>query len=57
MVKMDGSLNEPTPVTRLADRTDIYRIAASLIRGTGVAQNVDPQDVLNLAEFLAGDDF
>lgn len=57
MAQIDASIDEPTPVQALADRADIYRIAAALLTGTGLMPTAEPGDVLSLAEFLAGGDF
>ncbi|WP_189389320.1 hypothetical protein [Streptomyces sp. SDr-06] len=56
MAKIDASVDEPTAVSRLADRVDVYTIAAALIRAN-VPQGVEPDDILRLTEWLAGDDF
>lgn len=57
MAQVDGSLADPTPVSRLADRADIYRIATALLRGNGLLDSAEPDDVLRLTEWLAGDEF
>lgn len=57
MATIDGSIDDPSPVEALAARADVYQIAAALIRGADLAQKAEPDDVLRLAEFLAGSDY
>jgi hypothetical protein len=52
---IDGSINDPTPTSHAADRVDIWQASLRLLQ----AAHLDPKasDVLDLAHFLAGDDF
>lgn len=57
MAQLDGSLAEPTPTGRVADRAFCYRTAVKLLEGASLVRGAEPDDVLALARFLAGDDF
>jgi hypothetical protein len=57
MARVDGSLDDPTPTSGLAGRADVYRIAAAMIKQVGLVAEATADDVLRLAEFLAGSDF
>jgi hypothetical protein len=57
MVRVDSSINDPTPTGGVADRADIYRMATVLLRQAGLVTEASADDVLRLAEFLAGNDF
>jgi hypothetical protein len=57
MARVDASLNDPTPTSGLAGRADVYRIAAAMIKQVGLVTEATADDVLRLAEFLAGSDF
>jgi len=56
MAALDPSIGEPTPTGAVANRADVWRIAAALLRSAGLPVDTEPCDVLRLAEFLAGDD-
>ncbi|AUG87309.1 hypothetical protein HOS59_gp45 [Streptomyces phage Rowa] len=51
MAKLDPTINDPTPTGVVAERVDVYRIAASELRRAGF-HNADPNEVLDLAKFL-----
>lgn len=55
MVRIDGSLSDPTPTGAVADRADVWRIAVALLRGAGMVAEARPDDVLELSRFLAGE--
>jgi hypothetical protein len=57
MARVDASLDDPTPTSGLAGRADVYRIAAAMIKQVGLVTEATADDVLRLAEFLAGSDF
>jgi hypothetical protein len=57
MARVDASLNDPTPTGGVADRADVYRVATALLRQAGLVGEASADDVLRLAEFLAGNDF
>ncbi|MGX1133219.1 hypothetical protein RKD49_005409 [Streptomyces glaucescens] len=54
MASVDPTLREPTATGAVADRADCYRIALRLVRE--VDGDPDPADVLDLANFLAGNE-
>jgi hypothetical protein len=56
MAQLDASIAELTPTDVIADRVDVYRIAAKLIGEAGLITEADAEDVLCLAQFLAGND-
>ncbi|WP_329544672.1 hypothetical protein OG548_08115 [Streptomyces sp. NBC_01356] len=56
MAQFDPSIADLTPTDAVADRADVYRIAAKLIGEAGLITDADPEDVLVLAQFLAGND-
>jgi hypothetical protein len=57
MVSVDGSIDEPTPTGVVADRVDVYRIAAAELKRAGHI-SPQPDDVLGLAKFFEwGADF
>lgn len=55
MVRMDATSDGLTRAEAMADRADAYRLAQKLIReyDWGIHEP-DPEDVLSLAQFLAG---
>lgn len=57
MASIDPSISEPTPTSRMADRADVWRVANVLLRGAGLIPEYDAEDVLYLAQYLAGEDF
>jgi hypothetical protein len=57
MARVDAAINDPTPTGGVADRADVYRVATALIRQAGLVSDATPEDLLMLAQFLAGDDF
>jgi 3-deoxy-D-manno-octulosonic acid (KDO) 8-phosphate synthase len=57
MARVDAAINDPTPTGGVADRADVYRVAAMLIRQAGLVTDASPADLLELAQFLAGNDF
>jgi hypothetical protein len=40
----------------VADRADVWRAAVALLRAAGMGTEAKPDDVLELARWLAGDD-
>lgn len=57
MVRLDPTLNDPTPTGVVAERVDVYRIAAKELQRAGF-HNPEPSEVLDLAKFLEwGADF
>lgn len=52
MAQVDGSINDPTPTGIVADRVDVYRIAAAELARAGHCRP-DPSEVLELAKYLA----
>lgn len=57
MARVDASINDPTPTGGVADRADVYRTATALLRQAGLVAEASAEDVLMLAQFLAGNDF
>lgn len=57
MATIDGSVNDPTATGGVADRADVWRAARALLTASGMGSEARPDDVLELARFLAGDDF
>jgi hypothetical protein len=57
MARVDAAINDPTPTGGVADRADVYRVASMLIRQAGLISDASPADLLELAQFLAGNDF
>jgi hypothetical protein len=57
MARVDAAINDPTPTGGVADRADVYRVATALVRQAGLVSDATPEDLLMLAQFLAGDDF
>jgi hypothetical protein len=57
MARVDASLNDPTRTGGVADRADVYRMATKLVQQAGLISDPTHDDVLRLAEFLAGRDF
>lgn len=53
MVQLDPSLNAPTPTGEVAERADCVLIAQALLTKTGHAAGATPEDLLELARFLA----
>jgi hypothetical protein len=57
MAQLDASLAAKNVTTVTADRADCYRIAVRLVRDAGYnVSDVDPGDILYVAQFLAGND-
>jgi hypothetical protein len=56
MAQIDGSIAAYTPMDAVADRADVWRVAAGLLREGGLVTDASPEDVLYLAQFLAGND-
>jgi hypothetical protein len=56
MAQIDGSIAAYTPMDAVADRADVWRVAAGLLREAGLVAEASPEDVLYLAQFLAGND-
>jgi hypothetical protein len=56
MAQIDGSIAVYTPMDAVADRAEVWRIASRLIRDAGLVTDASPEDVLYLAQFLAGND-
>lgn len=52
MATIDASVNDPSPADDLALRADCVKIAAALLRGSGIIQSADAGDLLSMAEFL-----
>lgn len=57
MAAIDASIDDPTPTGAVAARADVYRMATALLRQVGLVAEATADDVLRLAEFLAGNDF
>jgi hypothetical protein len=56
MAQIDASIADQTVTSVVADRADCYRIAVRLIADAGLIAEASPEDVLYLAQFLAGND-
>jgi hypothetical protein len=56
MAQIDASIADQTVTSVVADRADCYRIAGRLIADAGLIAEASPEDVLYLAQFLAGND-
>jgi hypothetical protein len=57
VAQIDGSLAAYTTWDAVADRADVWKIAARVLRDAGLTTEASPEDVLYLAQFLAGNDF
>jgi hypothetical protein len=57
MAAVDGSLNDPTPTSEVADRLDVWKVARRTLSDSGMLADAKPADVLELAQWLAGEDF
>lgn len=54
---LDGANDAWTPTDALASRRDVYLIAAQTVRDAGLITDAQPEDVLELAKWLASEDF
>lgn len=56
MVQLDPSIAAQNVTTVIADRADCYKTAVRLLKDAGLITDASPEDVLYLAQFLAGND-